>query len=131
MTCAVIGDSIAVIMAAALPHCSKDAVGGITSSDYALHHAHTITSDLTVISLGANDRLVDTQSALRAVRGRIITGQVVWLMPNIRRQQTLDAIAIVAAAFGDRVIHTGPYLGGRLHPTPAQAAAIATAVQPG
>jgi hypothetical protein len=98
---------------------------GITSVRWAAAHAEAVVADRIVISLGANDDGIDTEIALRTIRRRL-TGSVIWLRPNIRRAAQLEAITNVAAAFGDVVFDTAPYVGpDRLHPSSDGARQIA------
>ncbi len=127
MVCVLMGDSIANFMHPAMPQCHVQAEGGISSPDYAARFVHPISADLTIISLGANDHYGGTLEALREVRSRI-TSRVIWLVPNIRRPPTIDAIYTVASEYGDALVDMAPYCGPRLHPTLPQARQIATAI---
>jgi lysophospholipase L1-like esterase len=120
MICHVIGDSIAVGTAAAMPECHAQARSGITSTRFVRDYAGPLGGDLVVISLGANDVGLPTLDNLRRLRAAISAHSVVWLLPHIQRAGVRDSIVAVAAEHGDRLVDTAPYAGrDRLHPTGA------------
>ena len=126
MTCLVAGDSIAVGVASAMPECQSRARSGITSTNYLRSLASPVTTDLVVVSLGANDWHLATFDNLSALRSMLTAGRIVWLLPNIQRQGVRDAIRRVAAMHDDPVVDTAPYVGpDRVHPTGQGYAAIA------
>jgi hypothetical protein len=103
MTCAIIGDSIAIGLAALMPQCVVDAKVGIPSAAviYRMHSA-----DIVVVSAGSNDprnpRLVDNLKLIRATA----LGKVIWIAPIDRA--AAKAVASVAAIHSDPVIHFEP-----------------------
>ena len=121
MTCFVLGDSIGVGVAAALPACHADARVGVSSTGFVRTMLHHVSADLVVVSLGANDSPAGTGRAtvpaLRRVRAELAARRVVWLVPNVPGEVIRSAIRIVAAEHADMVLDTAPYAGGRLHPT--------------
>jgi len=126
MTCLVVGDSIAVGVATAMPECQVRARSGITSIGYLQSLAIPLAADLVVISLGANDWHLSTFANLCALRQSLTARRVVWLLPNIQRPGVRDAIQRVAAMHGDRTVDTAPYAGpDRVHPGGPGYAAIA------
>ncbi len=119
MNCMVMGDSIAVGIAWAMPDCRRQVKSAITSTPYLQTFAVKLNADLVVISLGANDWHLGTYDNLRRLRAGITARRVVWLLPNIRRPGVRDAIERVSEEHGDRWIDTTPYAGGgdHVHPT--------------
>jgi len=109
MHCMIIGDIIAILVHNAMPQCTLNAVSGIDSANFARTHTDKITADITVISLTINDQFTNRDS-LRLTRSRIITGRVVWLLPNTHRDQSIDAVMDMACEFGDTVVNTGLYI---------------------
>lgn len=81
MTCGIIGDSIALGLALAMPQCDSQAVIGAPSStirEWRLPKCY----DVAVISAGSNDpRNPDLARNLRAIRGRICASKVIWILP--------------------------------------------------
>ena len=126
--CAVLGDSIAADVAAAMPECRRDATVGIGSAAYSARVIHHRADESTVIiSLGANDDCRGrTEDNLEAVRRATTAVSVVWLMPASPERATV-AVRNVAARHGDRVIDTAPFAGrDRLHRRPQGAVASRT-----
>ncbi len=118
MTCAILGDSIAVGVGHAAPQCHTVARVGISSRTYVHTYAAHISADQAVISLGANDFGIPTIQFLREMRSRVAASSVYWLVPNIQRPDQLDAIRQVAHENGDKMLITAPYVGpDGLHPT--------------
>lgn len=109
MTCALLGDSIALSLQSALPRCQVQARVGITSEAYARHFNILTRADLSVISLTANDGPTVNLNALRTARSRI-SGRVVWLIPNTRDTHR-NAILTVARENRDTVLDTRPFVG--------------------
>lgn len=115
--CAVIGDSIALGVARNNPRCHAQAVSGITSRDHARTFVGRVSANSVLISLGSNDGDANSERYLRAVRQRIESGTVTWLLsPN--NQRARSAVALIAREHGDRVIEIRPFVGSdRVHPT--------------
>ena len=111
MTCAIVGDSIAVGVAEYSHGCSiVDAKIGISSSAI-IRRVHD--ADVVVISAGSNDpnnpRLVDNLKVIRAK----CTHKVIWISPVNR--VAAAAVRTVAALHGDTVI---TFIPGRDHVHP-------------
>jgi lysophospholipase L1-like esterase len=115
-----IGDSIAVGVGQARPECETVAKVGISSSRYiaTLLPPGRTEVDTAVISLGVNDDAsLDTIGNLREVRTRIVSPNVVWLLPALK-DNVRAMIRTVAAENGDRTVDTRPQAGpDHLHPT--------------
>ena len=119
LECAIIGDSIAVATGGYMPRCAVYAQNGISSEGWGKRWRLTdYTAGVTLISLGSNDLpKVDTYSNLKDIRGKI-RGRVVWIMPNKAvKPAAADAVARVAAEWGDRVITVTGYTADRIHPS--------------
>lgn len=99
MDCLVLGDSIAVGLAAA-SHCRSVAKVGISSPAYTKAHVSFPRAGVTVISLGSND--AGACACLKTLRSRI-SGAVVWILP-LNNPNARSLIHSVAAAHGDRVV---------------------------
>jgi hypothetical protein len=125
--CLVLGDSIAIGTATALPRCHTETVVGITSSAW-VHRfgGHSSEAGFVVISLGANDgAATHTKQTIKSLRSTVRACRVVWLLPAYPAQAR-EAIRIVAAAYGDRMVDTAPYAPpGGLHPSGRGYAAVA------
>lgn len=111
MTCTILGDSIAVGLYHAAPHCEHHARVGITAAQFHNEYVFEINSDFSVISLGANDARIPEFAELgylRVIRHRIKSPNVVWLLP-ICEDQIRAAILTVAEEYGDRVVNLQLY----------------------
>ena len=128
MTCAIVGDSIAVGTATAgglsarwRPPCIMDAKVGIPSVQV-IGRVHD--ASLLVVSAGSNDpdnpKLADNLEAIRAKA----TGKVLWILPvNYRARIIVEA---VAASHGDMVVAFTP---GRDHVHPLSYVPILAEIQ--
>lgn len=119
MTCAIIGDSIAVGLALAAPYCEHHARVGITSAQFINTYVEEVKADTVVISLGANDvparvGIVSEYFNFKELRERITAKTVYWLMPAEFIESHV-AIKLIANDFGDNVIDMRNY-SPRLHP---------------
>ncbi len=131
LSCIMVGDSIAVGVGQARPECETIAQVGISSSRYiaTLLPAGQTEAGTAVISLGVNDDAsLDTIGNLREVRSRIISQNVIWLLPALK-DNVRAMIRTVAAENGDRTLDTRPQAGrDHLHPTGAGYEIIASEV---
>jgi hypothetical protein len=110
MTCAVIGDSIAVDLGRALPECATHARIGIGSAAIV---GRVTAVDLVVISAGSNDPLNPAlERNLETMRART-PGRAVWILPIHPRARAI--VARVAAAHGDLALGFAP-AGDNVHP---------------
>jgi len=111
MHCTIVGDSLAVGVAAVAPYCDSRALPGIGSGDFLRRYAWSISGGQVLISLGANDGPnATTVQNLTLLRGRIAARQVFWLLPG-QSPRARGAISAVARAFGDRMIDTTRVVG--------------------
>jgi hypothetical protein len=118
--CAVIGDSIAVGIAAQLPACRRNAKIGIPST--AVVSRVDKSAAVTVVSAGSNDPLNPKLTEnLKRIRNR--AKRVVWVLPVNPKARA--AVKAVAAAYGDPTVSFAP-AGDHVHPQ--SYAALANAV---
>lgn len=116
IACIGVGDSIAVGIAAEIPGCHAEARVGIGSGAYAAIHAHRVSAELAITSLGSNDGGADTSAAMDLERSRITAARVVWILPSTGSRA---AVIAVAARYGDQVLDVRPLLGrDGVHPRP-------------
>lgn len=119
--CAVVGDSIGVGVSEAMRHCKSYARIGINSSTWNRQYLHQLEpSKILVISLGANDRGINTVSNLRQLRIKTTAETVYWILPNKGRNPVAyDAVKSVATEYGDILIErpTENISSDGVHPT--------------
>ena len=120
INCTINGDSIAVMMYKEVPYCTLQAKGGLTSGKWKLRFNHVKSGDVNIISLGANDwnckQILDN---LREIRNKF-TGQVIWLIPNIKRSVCINAINQVEREFNDKSVDTRYWIKYGVHPNTEQ-----------
>lgn len=116
MTCIILGDSLAVGVAAFAPRCESRAWPGVGTADFLRRNIANSSGDRVLISLGANDRPeAATVETLIQIRTAIAARLVFWLLPG-RPEHARRAIARVARSFGDTMIDTAPVAGDdRVH----------------
>lgn len=114
--CLIIGDSIAVGIAAMRPDCESIAEVGITSGEFVRRH---ISDDrlvsgysTVVISLGTNDWDGNrTRKNLLKLREIIGAERVMWMLPSASlKPEERAAVKQVAAECGDGVINVPDHL---------------------
>lgn len=99
MSCLIVGDSIAVGLAALLNFCAVDAAIGIPSADVI---GRVRPADTLIVSAGSNDPYSENLGAnLRALRGRA-TGRVIWVLPA--NQAAREIVVRVANERRDRTV---------------------------
>lgn len=117
MSCFVIGDSLAVGTAVAMPECQAFVRTGVSSGRYLRSLLVRLGADMVVISLGVNDWGHGTYGNLQRIRATVSATTVVWLLPNAAAT-VRDAIARVATEHRDRIVDTAPLAPPhRLHPS--------------
>ena len=99
MTCAIVGDSIAVDQFAYFPACIHDAKIGVPSANI-IGRVHS--ADVMVVSAGSNDpdneRLLQNLQAIRAKA----TGKVIWIVPL--NKKAARAVLTVARDHSDSIV---------------------------
>ncbi|KAA5612176.1 SGNH/GDSL hydrolase family protein [Rhodovastum atsumiense] len=116
--CLILGDSLAVGIAAAAPTCRSMVRIGIGSRRFLRQYLQSPQdSDTVVVSLGANDDR-GTREALSEIRQNLRARRVVWVLPS-RPEAARAAIRSVAAANNDATVDTATVSlePDRLHPT--------------
>mgnify|MGYP003342947090 CR=1 FL=1 len=104
LDCLIIGDSIGVGIAKAMPQCEPRVKGGISSRGLNLSSGTTpLGARVVVISLGTNDAGINTYYELLRLRGRVRADKVYWIVPPIR-PAAQNAVRTVAQHFGDKTI---------------------------
>ncbi len=130
--CMILGDSLAVGVAAFRPNCLAVAQVGISSTVFVNTKGLDFEPAQTaLISLGANDwSPSSTLLNLRRLRAEVVANKVYWLIPH-KSPQMRAAIIAAAADHGDFIIDTAPLVGpDDLHPTQSGYKKIADTVLP-
>lgn len=121
LTCAILGDSIAVGIAQHRPECRRIAQVGITSQNWNRRHNIRIEANEVIISLGTNDGNGPTEASVRAIRSRIHARRVTWVLPAMTAGHTHTtrvqaAIRQTASINGDRVVRIPSLARDGIHP---------------
>jgi hypothetical protein len=117
MTCHLIGDSIALGLAAVM-HCTGGGTVGASSAHIATHLEPRPAGEIDIVSAGSNDGFPDLR-ALRAIRAHL-HGTVVWVIPR----RNAGAVQALADANGDWAVAFTPGRDG-IHPRSYRALARA------
>lgn len=124
LSCYVLGDSIAVGTAQKLPWCLSDAKVGLNTRQAVTRFAQVPRADVTIISLGINDRgtHLPTVKNLAQIRSKITSQRVIWILPADANKSA--DILQVARYYRDQTIDLNSpsfarYLSGadHLHPS--------------
>lgn len=116
--CLILGDSIAVGVAAQRPECVAYAKGGWNSWQWNKAYIHKdLRSKITMISLGSNDHDgVHTFKELLKLRQSIDSNEVFWIMPAVK-PHIQDHIRIIAKNFNDTILYIPQLSKDGVHPT--------------
>lgn len=128
LECLIIGDSIAVGLAAHRPECASLSKGGINTWQWnQKYKSQDLTADSVIISLGSNDhKHVKTQHELTKIRQQVNARQVYWILPHgnlkaseveIKKIQTI--VKEIAAEYGDIVVPITRVQKDNIHPSTA------------
>jgi lysophospholipase L1-like esterase len=109
VSCAILGDSIAVGIAQHLPECAVHARVGVSAAGFAGGPGEAGT---VVISLGSNDS-ADPTPHLDRLRSTVRASRVVWIVPATAAAQ---AVRRVAARWGDGTVELVRVGADRVHP---------------
>lgn len=107
LSCYVMGDSLAVGTAQKLPWCWSNAKVGLNTKRALTRFTKIPPADVTVISLGINDRgtRLPTVRNLTQIRQRVHSPRVIWVLPaDVGKGAEIRQVAI---RFNDRVIDLG------------------------
>lgn len=106
LECLIIGDSIAVGVSQVRPECQSIAKSGINSKTWVDKNIDKLKPAKTlIISLGANDLGISTETYIRKLRNSVQAERVFWLLPSQRlKPEQVRAVKFVAIDFGDTVI---------------------------
>jgi lysophospholipase L1-like esterase len=104
--CMIVGDSIAVGVSQIRKECVAYAKSGINSINWNKAYMNKLAPTKTlIISLGANDLGINTESNIRMMREKAQAQKVFWLLPSQKlKPKQVEAVKLVAAEFGDTVI---------------------------
>ena len=127
MDCLILGDSIAVGIAAHTAKCRSQAAVGMASG----HLTPTISwpaADTVVISIGSNDSNMRMLTEnLQRIRAATVASRIVWILPAHRMQA--DTVAAFAGRYGDTTITIPQLEPDGIHPTQRAYQLIARAIQ--
>ncbi|WGS54437.1 hypothetical protein LFL96_25835 [Paraburkholderia sp. D15] len=119
-SCFIMGDSIAYGISTQAPACQANAKVGLNTRDALTRFSVIPATDTTVISLGVNDRgsSLPTARNLEAIRNRVKSANVVWILPTSYEIAKHQTVAKVAAAHGDKTLNVDSLIGAdHIHPT--------------
>jgi lysophospholipase L1-like esterase len=120
LECFIMGDSIAVGVSQFKTECVSYSESGITSAGWIDKWGqYPEPAKITVISLGANDYVIDTMPNIEIIRKNLKTNRVIWLLPRQERvPKAFEAVYELAGRYGDRVIRRPPQVSSDgIHPT--------------
>jgi len=115
--CLILGDSIAVGTQMVARQCQLVGQTGINTSQFNhLYSNNVLTAGVVIISLGTNDHKgIETYAELVAIRERVKSNHVYWIMPNIK-PEIQEMVMVLAAFYGDKIIHTKLVSNDGIHP---------------
>ena len=128
LECLIIGDSIAVGLAAHRPECASLSKGGINTWQYnKQYESQNLSADSVIISLGSNDhKHIKTFDELTKLRQRVQARQVYWILPygNLKASEVpIEHIQTIvkqlAAEHGDIVVPITRVQKDNIHPSTA------------
>jgi hypothetical protein len=101
MSCAIVGDSIAVGIHQYHQECAQYAKVGISAKGWTLKYPE-VKADKVLISLGSNG---GGRNNLAVARLKITSPKVYWVMPIHATQETKVNIIRLVLAYGDKLIY--------------------------
>ena len=139
LDCLIVGDSIAVGVAAVKTECVAYAKGGINSKQWVNQNiAKTpLIAKSVIISLGSNDhKYINTESELRTIRQLTKADRVYWVLPagNLKASQVniqwiQGLIKEIAKEYGDIVLPITRLQKDGIHPSGAGYKKLAEEIQ--
>jgi hypothetical protein len=114
--CLIIGDSIAKGIATYRPDCVSYSKVGINSAQWNRKYYNLNVSAVnTIISLGTNDKGIQTELELRGTRAMIKSERVYWILPQKIEAQRI--VRMIASDWGDIVLPISKLSADEIHPT--------------
>jgi hypothetical protein len=114
--CLIIGDSIAKGIATHRPDCVSYSKVGINSAQWNRKYYNLNVSVVnTIISLGTNDKDIQTELELRGTRAMIKSERVYWILPQKIEAQRI--VRMIASDWGDIVLPISKLSADKIHPT--------------
>lgn len=101
MSCAIVGDSIAVGIHQYHQECVQYAKVGISAKGWTLKYPNDVQADKVLISLGSNG---GDKNSLALARLKINSNHVTWVMPYKAPKGVKSAILRLVIAYQDKVI---------------------------
>lgn len=117
--CLILGDSIAVGVSTFEKQCTAQVATGYTSAHWNKKFPRQPSTEVTIISLGTNDQGMNTKAELRALRDRLTTRHVYWIVPPIK-PQAQEAVKAISAEYKDELIFIKQLSKDGVHPTMAE-----------
>jgi hypothetical protein len=111
MSCAIVGDSIAVGIHQYHQECKLQAKVGISAKGWVLKYPD-VKADKVLISLGSNG---GGKNNLARARLKINSEHVTWVMPKHATQDTQANIIRLVIAYGDKLVYFNNTKDG-IHP---------------
>lgn len=124
--CLIVGDSIAVGVAAARPECISYSKGGWNTWQWNRDYLkHNLTADTVIISLGSNDHKgIKTQAELEKLRAKVKGSRVFWILPagnlkasNVPIEHIQSIVNDIAQRNGDTVLPITRLQTDGIHPS--------------
>ena len=117
LECLILGDSIAVGTQMFAKQCQLVGQGGINTWQFnKMYPNNSLTAGVVIISLGTNDHKgVETYSELVAIRERVQSNHVYWIMPSIK-PDIQEMVTVLAAFYQDKIIGTKLMQSDGIHP---------------
>jgi hypothetical protein len=117
LECLILGDSIAVGTQMFAKQCHLVGQGGINTSQFNhLYSNNVLTAGVVIISLGTNDhKNIETYAELVAIRERVQSNHVYWIMPSIK-PDIQEMVTVLAAFYQDTIIGTKLMQPDGIHP---------------
>lgn len=114
--CLILGDSIAVGVSTFEKQCTAQVATGYTSANWNKKFPRQPKTEIAVISLGTNDQSMNTKAELLALRNRLDSRHVYWIVPPIK-PQAQEAVKAIAAEYKDDLIYIKQLSKDGVHPT--------------
>lgn len=121
LECLILGDSIAVgthyyNQIHGRTHCETHSMVGYNSYRWNFDHRNkTFKAKTVVISLGTNDRLINTKKEILSIRSRVTAERVYWVFPAIN-PDAQQSVKQVAFQYGDNIIVVKNLSKDKSHP---------------